>query len=179
MAHGRPPNRRRGRIKSSFRAHNAQHFFLAIQKIVQNKHNTELKAAKAATKAAMIANGEASRFTGVYPIKNSKQWRASIKINQKLQHLGCFDTDVLAARAYDNAAKQNPTPSRERKLNFSNELAPAPVPHPPPAAAPQAKPLEDESMARDTGNKRRRLVEPAAVEPERDQSTTRTGSRRR
>jgi hypothetical protein len=47
------------------------------------KKKEEKAAAKAATKAAMIANGEASRFTGVYFDRRWRSWKASIKIDQK------------------------------------------------------------------------------------------------
>lgn len=46
-----------------------------------------------------------SKLRGVVWNINSKKWISSIKINGKRIHLGCFQSKINAARAYDNAAK--------------------------------------------------------------------------
>ena len=67
-----------------------------------------------------------SSFRGVSWCKLSRKWKAKIalgvkhKLGGKSKHLGIFDDDQEAARAYDAEARKH-----ERKLNF------------PPAEAPQ------------------------------------------
>ena len=47
-----------------------------------------------------------SQFKGVYYRKNTKRWSAGITHNSKKHSLGCFDSEVDAARAYDKKAKE-------------------------------------------------------------------------
>jgi hypothetical protein len=63
------------------------------------------------TKAQNLTNqrpqkGTSSRFKGVYRNKRDRQWQAYIKVNGKRKHLGCFASEVEAAKAYNNAAIQ-------------------------------------------------------------------------
>lgn len=50
-------------------------------------------------------NGGSSQFKGVWWEAAIKRWRAAIRIDGKLHHLGCFHDEVEAARAYDAAAR--------------------------------------------------------------------------
>ena len=45
-----------------------------------------------------------SEFKGVH--RNNGKWRAAIRVNNKRLHLGYFTDEVLAAKAYDEAAKK-------------------------------------------------------------------------
>jgi len=47
-----------------------------------------------------------SRYKGVSWDKSSKKWRARITFNGKKSHIGQFDDEVEAARAYDREAKE-------------------------------------------------------------------------
>lgn len=47
-----------------------------------------------------------SRFKGVGLYKRRNIWRAYIKTNGKIIHLGYFDSEEDAARAYDTSAKR-------------------------------------------------------------------------
>lgn len=67
---------------------------LRIATLAQNTHNQRLS----------IRNK--SGFKGVNYFKARGTWRASICINNKQINLGCFDSAIKAARAYDEAAKK-------------------------------------------------------------------------
>lgn len=45
-----------------------------------------------------------SRFKGVCWHKLNNKWRARIRINCHLKDLGCFDSELAAAKSYDQAA---------------------------------------------------------------------------
>jgi hypothetical protein len=47
-----------------------------------------------------------SKYPGVCMRKNSKKWRSCIYINGKQKHLGYFDTEELASRAYQDKLKE-------------------------------------------------------------------------
>jgi len=53
-----------------------------------------------------VSINKSSRFRGVWWEKSSRKWRAAIRYNYKLIHLGRFAVDLNAAWAYDEAAKR-------------------------------------------------------------------------
>ena len=62
-----------------------------------------------------------SRFVGVSFDKEHKLWRAYIRYQEKRIHLGRFDSETDAARAYDEAAKKYY--GEFARLNFQEEAA--------------------------------------------------------
>lgn len=46
-----------------------------------------------------------SQFPGVCWYKEGKKWRATIKIDEKIKHLGYFEDEIDAATAYKDALK--------------------------------------------------------------------------
>lgn len=51
------------------------------------------------------ARKKEKRFKGISFHKKIKKWIAQIKVQGKVEFLGSFDTDVLAAEAYDARAR--------------------------------------------------------------------------
>jgi hypothetical protein len=75
-----------------------------------------------------------SKFRGVCWLKKRKAWRARIEVHGKREHLGYFDSEELAARAYDRRSYElNGVGAR---LNFPDEhLIERPSLHSPSAAS--------------------------------------------
>lgn len=63
---------------------------------------------KAQNQMNSISRIGSSKFKGVSKIKEakSKKWRAYITLSKKQKHLGTFETETQAAKAYNEAAKE-------------------------------------------------------------------------
>ena len=62
-----------------------------------------------------------SQFKGVSRYIKNGQWVAGIKVNRKSIHLGCFNSEIEAAKAYDKAAREHF--GEFAKTNFPREEA--------------------------------------------------------
>jgi hypothetical protein len=75
----------------------------------RNKLNNQRSNLREANNSQNQANskkkqGCTSRYKGVSWSINQRKWKASIKLNGKLIHLGVFKDEILAAKAYNKAA---------------------------------------------------------------------------
>lgn len=68
-------------------------------------------------------SGTSSQYKGVYFSKNKKtrQWKAYIRYEYVLKHLGYFATEIEAAKAYDKAAIE--TFGEFARLNFPQDYS--------------------------------------------------------
>lgn len=48
-----------------------------------------------------------SKYKGICWNKNEKRWTARIMYNRKSKYIGIFDDEIVAAKAYDRAAKKH------------------------------------------------------------------------
>ena len=67
-----------------------------------------------------LRTGGRSRYKGVTWDAPNRHWRALIQVQKKRIHVGYFDDEVEAARAYDTAARQHFGPLAV--TNFEAEL---------------------------------------------------------
>ncbi len=65
-------------------------------------------------------NGKTSKYCGVSWDKRKRKWVASIKVGGKARFLGRFADEEAAARAYDEAARDNPNP--HARINFPSPV---------------------------------------------------------
>jgi len=65
-------------------------------------------------------NPDTSKYNGVSWYKRDNKWRASIKVDGKLKHIGMFHNEVDAAIAFDKFCIEN---ALDRKLNALSERA--------------------------------------------------------
>lgn len=70
------------------------------------KNGTILKHMKSRGTRATTEASKETKFVGVSFCSRTLKWRAYISVNGVLKALGSYDTDVLAAKAYDRQAIQ-------------------------------------------------------------------------
>jgi len=70
-----------------------------------NNHHTNLRQVTQRENAQHYCKTAktASKYLGVSQHKGAKKWQGSIRVASKLKHLGYFDCELEAARAYDKA----------------------------------------------------------------------------
>jgi hypothetical protein len=90
-----------------------------IDHIDGNPSNNRADNLREATRAQNMRNiksrkGSTSKYLGVCYVRN--KWRATITVNEKKIHLGCFSCEVEAAKKYDQVAWENF--GRFARLNF-------------------------------------------------------------
>jgi hypothetical protein len=86
------------------------------------KNNLRLCSHAQNTRNAMPNRNTTSKYKGVCWRKKEKQWIASIQLNRKIHHLGCFENEIDAAKAYDKKAGQ--LHGEFACLNFPPKAAP-------------------------------------------------------
>ena len=71
-----------------------------------NNTRTNLRLCTAAQNCrnVLLNNGSTSRYKGVCWNKNLKKWSAATRFNTKTYHLGYFEDEIDAAKAYDKRA---------------------------------------------------------------------------
>ena len=82
---------------------------LVVDHIDNNKLNNRLDNLQLTTNRENTSKdrkGCSSKFIGVSWFKRDNKWKASIYINGKLIHLGYFDTEEEASKAYNNKLKE-------------------------------------------------------------------------
>ena len=71
-----------------------------------------------AVKTNRSSSRPSSKYRGVYWNRNCKAWRARIWVNGKSEHLGNFDVETDAARAFDRRARE----LNRSQLNFPDDM---------------------------------------------------------
>jgi hypothetical protein len=60
---------------------------------------------------------QSSKYRGVCWFERNNKWQTQIRYDGKQHHLGCFEDEEEAARAYDKAARAHH--GEKAQLNFS------------------------------------------------------------
>lgn len=86
-----------------------------------NNTTANLRIATRRQNAANIPKtiGNISRYKGLYQCKHNGRWRAQICVSRKCIHIGYFADEVVAAKAWDKAAREHF--GEFARLNFPNE----------------------------------------------------------
>ncbi|MCG8501769.1 MAG: AP2/ERF family transcription factor [Firmicutes bacterium] len=79
-------------------------------------HNHKERSSKGRQKAKRDTKANTSKYTGVYYFKRTGKWQAYINYMKKRSHLGYYDTEESAAKAYDKKALE--LYGKDAKLNF-------------------------------------------------------------
>ena len=97
----------------------AQHFLPSWDECLQIDHINGIKTQNNIENLRMVTGkmnrrsfakkkqGCSSQFRGVYWRKDRKKWRAQILSGDKRKHLGSFNDEVEAAKAFNKAAIEN------------------------------------------------------------------------
>ena len=70
------------------------------------KHNLRICTRSQNKQNGLPRKDGTSQYKGVHWYKASMKWTAQIRMNKKRMHLGCFDDEIEAACAYDQAAQR-------------------------------------------------------------------------
>jgi hypothetical protein len=84
---------------------------LCVDHIDNNKQNNNVNNLRWATQQENNRNcikrsNTSSQYKGVYFHKQCRKWKATIQIDGKKQHLGLFENEIAAAKAYNEKAKE-------------------------------------------------------------------------
>jgi len=81
---------------------------MVVDHIDTNKLNNKLYNLQVITHRKNLSKDRkgTSKYTGVFLKKGRTKWRASININGKSKHLGCFVNEKEASQAYQNELKK-------------------------------------------------------------------------
>lgn len=85
---------------------------MLIDHVNQNSMDNRRANLRAATRAQNIrnrkkfSNSTGSKYKGIYWDKNRKRWITRIMLEKKKIHLGYFQNEIDAAKAYDRAARK-------------------------------------------------------------------------
>ena len=80
---------------------------LVVDHMDGNKLNNNLDNLQVVTNRDNLSRkGGSSQYVGVSWSKQNKKWRAMIRVNSNIMHLGYFEDEVSASNAYKNKLKE-------------------------------------------------------------------------